>query len=138
MLVEVKLLAEILRELKEIRKDINLLKENKEKIIKIEESDKKNILYVLANTVNEKIFIGTRNTNMTVVELLEDIKKRSQGTNSLSKAIQSVGQDNIYIREVREIPQLDSYEKHKLIGQILRDLDKKSMVSYQNNYKNLE
>lgn len=95
------------------------------------------ILYILANKINENVFVGTRNTTMTKDELLLDIKKRINPRNSLSKEILSIGIENIYIEEIREIPKLDSEEKKKLIGETLNSLGRKSMVEYQNKYVEL-
>lgn len=95
---------------------------------------KQNIMYILSNTINDQIFIGTRSKAMSKESLLEDIKKRSNSSNNLAKAIQLVGMDNIFIQEIREIPKLDNEEKKKLIGRTLLELGKKSMVEYQNEY----
>ena len=93
-----------------------------------------NILYILANNVNNQVFIGTRSKFINKELLLDDIKKRTSTNTSLGKAIQDIGINNIYIEEIRDIPKLTDDEKKKLVGKILLEINKKSMVEYQNEY----
>lgn len=92
------------------------------------------VAYVLANKVDDRIFIGTRKDISSNEELLVDIIKRNNGSNQLSEYIKQIGKENLYIRHTEKFNVLGDIGKKILIGKLLKEFGGKAMVDYQQRY----
>lgn len=91
-------------------------------------------IYVLANRVNDSVFVGTRKDIESKEELLADIIKRNNGSNQLSEVIREIGKENLYIKHVEKFKGLDNCWKKVTIGKFLKKFGGKAMTSYQERY----
>lgn len=109
------------------------------KDIKVDDKEKSKkesdgYIYVLANRVNDSVFVGTRKDIESKEELLADIIKRNNGSNQLSEVIREIGKENLYIKHVEKFKGLDNYWKKVTIGKFLKKFGGKAMTSYQERY----
>lgn len=72
-------------------------------------------IYVLRNTVNEKVYVGqTKNVHARLLQHLKDSTMKQRGNYKLYKAIKDIGRENFYIEEIDSCESKEEADKKEV------------------------